>query len=79
MFLLYMLDRDESIDTRLRELQHILELETHIIYVGGIPYASSGACHMYRTLWEKGGYTLDDTMRRRNSYRGKTILEVGWV
>ena len=36
MFLLYMLDWDESIDTRLRELQHILELETHIIYVGGI-------------------------------------------
>ena len=45
-FSLYVFSWDESSKLRLRQWQHILELETYTIDERGISYGSLGACHM---------------------------------
>ena len=50
---------------RLRQWQHIFELETYIIDEGGISYGSLGACNMWRTVLGESGrgdLTLEGTM-----------------
>ena len=67
----------ESSKVRLRQWQHILELETYVIDAGGISYGSMGACHMWRTVLGESGIRFGWHHVGRKSYRGKTILEEG--
>ena len=50
-----MFDRDETAKLRLRQWQHILEMETYIINTGGISYSSLEAFYMWRTVLGESG------------------------
>ena len=65
----------ESSKLRLRQLQHIIELETYIIDTGGISYGSFGACHMWRTDLRENGIDFGWHHEGRKSYGGQKILE----
>ena len=66
---------DESSKSRLRQLQHIIELETYIIDTRGISYGSLGACHMWRTVFGESGIHFGWYLEGRKSYGAHKILE----
>ena len=74
-FLLYVFDWNESSNLRLRQWQHILQLETYIIDAGDIPYDFLGAWHMWRTVLGESWLHFGWHHEGRKLYGGKTISE----
>ena len=70
-----MFDSDESSKLRLRQWQHVLELETYIIDAGAFHMVLWASVICGGQFWKKGGYTLGETMRGESHMGGKTILE----
>ena len=57
-----MFDRQEKLKTRLRQWQHILELEVHIINLEVFHMVLWEHIIRGRNFWKKKESTLDDTM-----------------
>ena len=49
---------DQGSKLRLRQWQHILELETYINDAGGISYGSLGEFHMWRAVLGESGINI---------------------